>query len=49
MRVSWSDEYIVKRGVGVKPTWTFIRPSDQILVRDVQPVRYSGKGVKKML
>jgi transposase len=33
----------------VKPTWTFTRLRDQILVRDIQPVRCTGKGVKKML
>jgi transposase len=49
MKVSWSDECTVERGVGVKPTWTFTRPGDQILARDVQPVRCTGKGVKKML
>jgi hypothetical protein len=26
MKVSWSDECIVERGVGVKPIWTFVRP-----------------------
>ena len=49
MRVSWSDECIVERGVGIKPIWTFTRPRDQIQEGDVQPVRCSGKGVKKML
>ena len=49
MRVSWSDECTVERGVGIKPIWTFTRPRDQIKERDIQPVRVSGKGVKKML
>ncbi|CZT13847.1 uncharacterized protein RAG0_17344 [Rhynchosporium agropyri] len=49
MRVSWSDECIVERGVGVKPIWTFTRPRDQCFEGDIQPVRASGKGVKKML
>lgn len=49
MKVTWSDECTVERGVGVKPTWTFTRPRDQVKEGDVQPVRCSGKGVKKML
>lgn len=49
MKVSWSDECTVERGVGVKPTWTFIRPRDQLQEGDIQPIRASGKGVKKML
>jgi transposase len=48
IRVSWSDECTIERGVGVKPTWTFVRPRDQLRERDVQGVRCSGKGVKKM-
>jgi hypothetical protein len=38
-----------RRGLGVKPTWTFTRPRDQVRLGDVQPVRGTGKGVKKML
>jgi transposase len=49
MKVSWSDECTVERGVGVQPVWTFVRPRDQVRLGDVQPVRCSGKGVKKML
>ena len=49
IKVSWSDECTIERGVGIKPIWTFTRPRDQIKERDIQPVRVSGKGVKKML
>jgi hypothetical protein len=45
--VSWSDKCTVERGVGAKPIWTFTRPRDQILLGDVQPIRCSGKGLKK--
>lgn len=48
-KVLWSDECTVERGVGVKPTWTFVRPRDQLREGDIQAVRASGKGVKKML
>ena len=48
-KVTWSDECTVERGVGIKPTWTFTRPKDQVRLGDVKPVRCSGKGVKKML
>lgn len=49
MKVSWSDECTVERGVGIKPLWTFTRPRDQVQLRDIQPVRCSEKGVKQML
>ena len=49
MKVSWSDECIVERGVGVRPTWTFTRPKDQIRLYNIQPLRCSGKGLTKML
>jgi hypothetical protein len=29
MKVSWSDECTIERGVGIKPIWTFTRPRDQ--------------------
>jgi transposase len=48
-RVVWSDECTVERGKGVQPIYTYTRPSEQIKKRDVQPVRGSGKGIKKML
>jgi transposase len=48
-KVSWSDECTIERGIGVKPVWTFVRPCNQILLKDVHPVRSTGKGVKKML
>lgn len=49
MKVSWSDECTIEKGVGIKPIWTFVRPRDQVRLGDIQPVRCSGKGVKKML
>lgn len=49
MKVSWSDECTVERGVGIKPIWTFVRPRDQLREGDIHMVRASGKGVKKML
>jgi transposase len=48
-KVSWSDECSIERGIGVKPVWTFTRPCDQVLNKDIHPVRGSGKGVRKML
>lgn len=48
MKVSWSDECTIERGVGIKPIWTFTRPKDQLREGDIQAVRCSGKGVKKM-
>ena len=38
MRITWSDEYTVERGVGIKPIWTFVRPRDQVQENDVQPI-----------
>jgi transposase len=48
-RVRWSDECIVERGVGKQPIWTFLRPSEQLVARDVQTVNGTTHGVKKML
>jgi len=47
-RVKWTDECSIERGVGTRPTWTFLRPSEQLVHRDVKEVR-CGKNVKKML
>lgn len=47
-KVLWSDECIVERSRGIKPTWTFTRPREQLERHDVQQVLCSGKGVKKM-
>jgi hypothetical protein len=44
---SLSDECAVERGVGARPIWTFLRPSEQLL-QDVKSKR-TGKSVKKML
>jgi hypothetical protein len=46
--VVWSDECTVERGVGSRPIWTFLRPSEQIKQGDVKSIR-TGKSVKKML
>ena len=48
-KIKWSDECTIERGVGVRPIWTFLRPSEQRAEHDIQEVRASGKGVKKML
>ena|SRR5437763_1810382 len=48
-RVVWSDECTIEKGKGVRPIYTFTRPRDQLRLRDVQMVRNTGKGVKKML
>ncbi|KAI8683215.1 hypothetical protein LRP88_04812 [Fusarium phalaenopsidis] len=34
-RVRWSDECMVRRGQGIKPTWTFLSPSEQLAAGDV--------------
>lgn len=47
-RVRWSDECTVERGAGIQPTWTFLRPREQLLEHDVQ-TRRTGKAVKQML
>jgi hypothetical protein len=36
MRVSWSDECTVERGVGIQPKCTFVRPPDQVREGDIQ-------------
>jgi transposase len=48
-KVTWSDECTIEKGVGIKPVWAFVRPKDQIREGDIQIVRNTGKGVKKML
>lgn len=46
-RVKWSDEYMVERGIGVRPTWTFLRPRDQLKNHDIH-AKPCGKGIKQM-
>jgi transposase len=46
-RVVWSDECTVERGAGVRPVWTFLRPSEQLQQGDVKCVR-TGQSKKKM-
>lgn len=46
-RVVWSDECTIECGAGVAPVWTFLRPSEQILRKDVRSKR-TGKGVSQM-
>ena len=46
-RIKWSDECSIERGAGIRPIWTFLRASEQILERDLQEKR-CGKSVKKM-
>lgn len=36
-RVFWSDECTVERGFGLRPAYSFIRPSDQAVQGEVQP------------
>lgn len=47
-RVKWSDECTAERGSGIRPTWTFTRPCNQLREHDIQEIR-CGKSVKKML
>jgi transposase len=47
-RVFWSDECTVERGIGLRPVYSFIRPSDQAIQGEVQPVPYRGFQVKQM-
>lgn len=46
-RVKWSDECTVERGAGIRPIWTFRRPSEQLIEGHVC-TRRVGKGVKQM-
>ena len=46
-RIIWSDECSIERGVGKQGIWTFTRPKDQPLKRDVREKR-TGKCVKKV-
>ena len=46
-RVKWSDECTIERGVGVRPVWTFLRPSEQLLQGDIKEKR-CGHSVKQM-
>ena len=34
--------------MGIRPVWTFLRPSEQLVEGDVKEIR-CGKGVKKMV
>jgi hypothetical protein len=47
-RIKWSDECSVERGAGVRPVWSFLRPAEQLIQRDVREIR-CGKSVKQML
>lgn len=46
-RVRWSDECTIERGAGIQPTWTFLRPREQLAEHDVKTYR-TGKAVKQM-
>jgi hypothetical protein len=46
-QVKWSDECSVERGEGIKPIWTFRKPSEQLYNHDIKAKR-TGKSVKKM-
>ncbi|KAF5700393.1 transposable element tc3 transposase [Fusarium mundagurra] len=41
-RVKWSDECMVRRGQGMRPTWTFLSPREALRVQDVQEARRIG-------
>lgn len=41
-RVKWSDEGMVRRGQGIRPIYTFLRPSEQIEQGDVAHPRPQG-------
>jgi hypothetical protein len=47
-RVFCSDECTVERGIGLRPAYSFIRPSDQAVQGEVQPVPHRGFQVKQM-
>jgi transposase len=47
-RVFWSDECTVERGIGLRPEYTFTRPQDQILARDVHPTPAKGFQIGQM-
>ena len=46
-RVKWTDECFIERGVGIQPTWTFLRPNEQLIYYNVKKIRCE-KDVKKM-
>ena len=46
-RVKWSDECSVERGEGIRPIWTFRKPSEQLIEHNIKEKR-TGKGVKKI-
>lgn len=47
-RVYWSDECTVKRGIGQRSIYTFTRPKDQIIERDVRGLPTKGNQTKQM-
>lgn len=47
-RVFWSDECTVERGHGLRPEYTFTRPRDQILAKDIHPTPTKGTQIKQM-
>lgn len=46
-RVFWSDESIIERGKGAQREYTFTRPKNQIIARDIEEISIH-KGVKQM-
>ena len=46
-RVKWSDECSIERGKGIRPIWTFRKPSEQLYMHDIKAKR-TGKSVSKM-
>lgn len=47
-RIFWSDECTVERGIGERKEWTFVRPKDQLMAKEVQVAPAKGKQVKQM-
>ncbi|KAF5234251.1 hypothetical protein FAUST_7711 [Fusarium austroamericanum] len=41
-KVKWSDKYMVRRGQGMRPIWTFLSPREALRVQDVQEARRLG-------
>ena len=47
-RVFWSDECTIERGFGLRPEYSFIRPSEQAAAGKVIPTPHRGFQVKQM-
>ncbi|KAJ5292217.1 hypothetical protein N7478_001468 [Penicillium angulare] len=47
-RVFWSDECTIERRIGLRPEYSFIRPSDQAAAGEVMPTPHRGFQCKQM-